>query len=576
MPTRADPFALTESEWLSIAPLLGAVFVMTIASLALVAGLPVRGWPVLIVSTVLTSAAWAALARGRAGSVEQSTSRLVAWLAVVCAMGGYVTWLAWPSLYPRAEGPDLVHHLTLVHFIARYHALPTDPALGPYLGEMGGYPPGSHALAALAGEWLRSDAIRLVHPVMAIAVAVKAGLLFHVIVRLLPRDRGSVPLASAGTLLVLVPHAYLLRSVTHYGFYSQVVAETFAVAMLWTLVVWYQQPARRWLVLFAASGIGVALSWPVFVPPPALALLVLGWPRRAQGARRQLVDLGIGLGPIGLVVIAFAASRSESAGILASGGDVLAPWPTLFGWPLLVLMAAGIGLAVHRHREHRPLLVFSAACLAQVVGLVALQHLLRATNYYLGFKTVHLLVYPLVVFAAIGLALGWRGVLGLVPPVARRAVAHAAWALPIALVVLLGRTDLPKRPLDSPFTQQVHEAGTWAGLHAPANCVDYLVEHWLTAYWLHVDVLGNARASTRDHDPYDFHRAVGRWVGTDSMRYAIVGDWTIIPRDAREHMHVRARFDGAAVVERRDGRGSCRDRTPTVDEIARGVHGGKP
>lgn len=576
MSTRADPFALTESEWLSTAPLLGAVFVMTIASLALVAGLPLRPWPILMVSIVLAVAASAALARRRAGLVERSTPRLAAWLAVVCAMGGYVTWLAWPSLYPIAEGPDLVHHLTLVHFIARYHALPTDPALGPYLGEMGGYPPGSHALAALAGAWLRSDAIRLVHPVMAIAVAVKTGLIFHVIARLLPRDRGSVALASAGTLLVLVPHAYLLRSVTHYGFYSQVVAETFAVAMLWTLVVWYQQPARRWLVLFAASGVGVALSWPVFVPVPALALLLLVWPRRAQGARRQLADLGIGLGPIGLVVVAFAASRSESAGILASGGDVLAPWPTVFGWPFLGLMAAGMGLAVRRWRQHLPLLVFSAVCLVQVVGLVALQHLLRATNYYLGFKTVHLLVYPLVVFAALGLAAGWRALIGLVRSERRPSVTHIAWALPIALVVLLGRTDLPKRPLDSPFTLRVHEAGAWAGLHVPANCVDYLVEHWLTAYWLHVDVLGNARASTRDHDPYDFHRALGRWVGTDSLRYAIVGDWTVIPREAQEHMRVLARFDGAAVVERRDSHGSCRDRTPTVDEIARGVHGGKP
>ncbi len=567
MSRRAAPIGPTESECLSIVPLLGALVAMGLATLAPAAGMSIRPWLVLALSIVLTGAAWTAFVRGHTGSVERSTARLAAWLVVLCGTGAYVASLAWPTLYPIAEGPDLVHHLTLAHFVQRHHTLPSDPAFGPYLGEMVNYPPGSHILAALAGEWLVLDAIRLVHPLMAAAVALKVGFVYHVVARLLPRERTSVPLAAAGALLVLVPHAYLLQSVVHYGFYSQVVSETFAVAMLWVLVVWHQQRARRWLVLFAACGVGVTLSWPVLLPVPVAAFLVVAAGRH-HSVRARASDATIALGPIACVVAAFATARSESAGILSSGGDVLVPSPSLFGWPLLALVIVGAWVTARRPRAYLPLLAYAGACTLQIVGLIFLQHLLQATNYYLGFKTVHLLVYPLVVFAALGLAAGVAQVAGLAPSAWRTVLGRAAWALPVVVVVLLARTDVPKRPLPSPITQPVHHAGVWARAHVPSNCVDYLVEHWLTAYWLHIDVLGNARASGRvDTDPYDFRRTLGRWIGTGSMRFAIVGEWDIVPRDAREHMRVLQRFGAAAVVERVDGRGDCSDGTPGVDRI---------
>ena len=145
-----------------------------------------------------------------------------------------------------------------------------------------------------------------------------------------------------------------------------------------------------------------------------------------------------------------------------------------------------------------------------------------------------------------------------------------AWVVPGLVLAIVLTRGLTAPPLPSPFTGPVHRAGQWARTHLPANCVDYLVPHWLTAYWLHLDVLGNARASARvTADPYDFRRAIGQWIGTESMQHAIVEDWNRIPVEARAQMRVLASFDTAAVVERSDGRGTCHDETPPIDALGR-------
>src|SRR6185436_5390627 len=113
-------------------------------------------------------------------------------------------------------------------------------------------------------------------------------------------------------------------------------------------------------------------------------------------------------------------------------------------------------------------------CLAQIAGLTALQRSLHASNPYLAYKTVHLLVYPLVILAAIAVDAAWAALTGM----ARGAWARvAAWSLPMLLLVALSRTDVPRRPLRSPITAPVHRAGMWAKANLPRPCVDYMVQH---------------------------------------------------------------------------------------------------
>src|SRR5262249_30747123 len=137
-------------------------FVVLIASVAATAG---AGWWMVRVST----------------RVSWSGARLAGVIAGVAGFTIYFFRLTWAALLPISEGPDLVHHLTLIHFIQLRHALPHDGPLGAYLGEMTGYTPGSHLLAALVADWLRADGLRVLYPLTAFAVAVKAGIVYNVL-----------------------------------------------------------------------------------------------------------------------------------------------------------------------------------------------------------------------------------------------------------------------------------------------------------------------------------------------------------------------------------------------------------
>lgn len=131
---------LTESEVAAIIPLLFAAAVIIVAWLADLAGLRIA--PAAILGFVLLSTVFAGVAlvrRDGAWLLSYSRARLAAFFVIVFGVAGYILWLASPSLFPITQGPDIVHHLSLIHFIQRRHALPHDPALGAYLGEMATY-----------------------------------------------------------------------------------------------------------------------------------------------------------------------------------------------------------------------------------------------------------------------------------------------------------------------------------------------------------------------------------------------------------------------------------------------------
>ncbi len=562
---RAAAPVFTESEVTALVALLFGTSVMSLPWLADAVGLTIRPLPILI-TALLATVVSCALAGVRRTQVEWSAVRFGGCAALVLGSIAYLGWLAWPSLLPISDGPDLVHHLSLIHFIQQRHLLLHDHALGAYLGEMDGYTPGSHLLAALVADWLGLDGLRVVHPLAAFAVAIKIGLVYNIISRVLPSGRACAPAAVAGSLLLFVPHAYLLRSFTYYYFYSQVVAETFAVAMLWTLVAWHQQLSRTWLALFGVFGVAVALCWPVWLPAPMIAMALTVVVRRDRSPGERLVDLAVAAAPALAVMVVYAATHAASAAVLSSGGSTLVPRVTLFGWPFLVLAAAGGLIAIARRVALAPICWFTLACLAQIAGLVVLQRALGASNYYLAYKTVHLLVYPATIYAAIALAAAWQLIWGALPWLRKARV--AGLALPVLVIAWLARVDLPAGPIASPITDPVHRAGLWARSHLPAPCVDYLTEHWLTGYWLHIDVLGNPRQSERmRHEGFGYDRTIGKWIEPGSLPFAIVGDLAALPDDVTRNIRVLERFGPAAVVERIDGKSACHDTTPPIHQV---------
>jgi hypothetical protein len=102
------------------------------------------------------------------------------------------------------------------------------------------------------------------------------------------------------------------------------------------------------------------------------------------------------------------------------------------------------------------------------------------------------------------------------------------------------------------------EAGQWARAHVPVDCVDYLVGNEYTAYWLHLAVLGNARASARsgDDDTYAAPASFGRWLVPGPPRYAIA-NLEVLPAEIRNQVDIMTQIGDAAVIQRRGESPPC-------------------
>ena len=87
------------------------------------------------------------------------------------------------------------------------------------------------------------------------------------------------------------------------------------------------------------------------------------------------------------------------------------------------------------------------------------------------------------------------------------------WIIAAVLVILVARPALTAPRAIPVVDLDFYEAGKWTRANVGRTCVDYLVADAETAYWLHLAVLGNPRASERmnEIDRYD-PRGRGRTV----------------------------------------------------------------
>jgi len=494
----------------------------------------------------------------RAQAAAGSPLELILFLAIVVVADAYLLWLAWPSLLPIADAPDIVHHLLVIHLIQRTHHLTREAWLEPYLLEMMNYTPGVHVLTATVADALRLDGLRVVHPIAAAAVSLKAGLIFLVTLRALPVSRAAPLQAAAAAVLMFVPSQYVLGSFLRLHFYAQVVSETFAVAMLLGVIHWLRSPSRAALAFIALCGIAVFLVWPVWIGPPAIAiavaLLVSDRPWRTRAA-----DAVVVFAPMCFIAVLHAARHAGAASIIGTSGAVTKPSvETLGGWAFLLLCAAGSALALRRSSS-RIVVVFLAATLAQAGALALLDWRVGAASFYMPAKMIYLAVLPGAVLAALAVA-------ELSNAMASRAgVARTAAAIaPLLVAALMVRGHVPVKRQRSPIAEPSLAAGVWARDHVPTACVDYFSRHWLTGYWLHLDVLGNPRLSDRMRaETFDFPDVVWKWIQGRGLPYAIVEDFDAVPRDARVDMIPIRSFPPAAVV-RNVRPAVCADRSAPI------------
>ena len=206
-------------------------------------GVTIAPVPVLLLSLVCGAATLAWRPAGPAGHQSKAALDLVAFAGIVLAVLAALLWLAWPDLLPIGGGSNLTHHLQLIDFIDRHWRLAHDAADALLVGNIVNYTPGSHLLAAVAGAWVRSDGLHAVYLLVASSVALKAGLVFLIVRRVLnARSRTSeslrTPLAIGGVLLLFAGVLFFHRGVRQVLVCCAGRVRDVCVAMWLALVLW--------------------------------------------------------------------------------------------------------------------------------------------------------------------------------------------------------------------------------------------------------------------------------------------------------------------------------------------------
>jgi hypothetical protein len=522
----------------------GAAAIIT-AYLADRIGFALTPLPILMLSLAAAIACWLRLRR----HAIPDRAALTAFLTIVVGTFAWLMWRARPDFLPAGSGSDLTHHLSLLAYIEQHGRLPRDAAPGVYLGEMIDYTPGFHLLTVLVARSLHRDALHVVHGVVALTVAVKAGLVFLIARRLMPDEVRPLPFAIAAVLLLWLPYTFFIGSFMEQSFLPQVVAELFAVAMWWTIVEWRERPSPTSVALFALYGAATFLTWPIWLGPLVLSMMAAMALQRGLAWRARAQHLALALIPIAALAAIYTATRiAYGFDMIHAVGFVVRPSPQTMTWPFFILAIAGVVYAALQRRA-RLAAIFAAAIAVQAVVLVE-PGLRGADVPYLSLKMAYLAIYPLSVAAAAFLARLWR-----VPSFVER---RNAWA-PVAAIAIGVALSVAREPRPAPVvTESVLRAGEWARTRVAPACVDYLVADGYTGYWLHLAVLGNPRATGRtlDDDTFEPQKAIVRWIVAAGLPYAIADRFDALPRDIRTNVDVLARFGPTAVIKRR-GTSAC-------------------
>jgi hypothetical protein len=560
-PSKSDRPLLTLAEAIAAGVMLFLTSAIVIAYLTDRIGMEVFPTATLVASIAVMLAVLIA----SLGQADRGGAELAACTGIVLTVMAYVLWLAWPALLPPGGGSDLTHHLQLVDYIDRHWRLVHDAAVEPYLGEMVHYTPGAHLLASLVGRWIGSDGFHAIYMVVAFAVALKAGFIFLIARRAIGSrgagSRSALAFALLAAGLVFVPRALVLGSFTRFSYIAQIVSETFVVAMWWALMAWDERPSRLFLLLFTAAGIGTFLTWPVWIGPIALVFGVVVIIRSDLTWAGKVHTLAVTGLPILLVAAVHAIGRLGWTRIVRTDARTALPTAADFGWPFLLLGAAGLVMMVvimivTKVRRNRVTVLLAIACGMQAAALYVAAKSNGAVIPYMAIKMAYLIVYPLAVAGALTVAQATDALARLTGP--RRWLEWVSVAV-VALGVAMIARDALRHPLTkATVSVPLYEAGRWARLHAEPACVEYIVGQPDTAYWLHLAVLGNRRMSRRtaDDSTFEGRDAIVRWINPGGLRYAIA-DLAILPRDILESSDELARFDTAVVLKNRRPAPSC-------------------
>jgi hypothetical protein len=352
----------------------------------------------------------------------------------------------------------------------------------------------------------------------------------------------SLPFAISAVVLLHLPADYFAGAFMHDSFLAQTVSTLFAVAMWWALVNWDDHPTTFNASIVAVLLAAVFLSWPIWLGP--LLLLFFALVLRADlSARDRQNAIAVVLVPFLAIALLHSWDRWGWMVIVRTSGAVLHPSLASLGWllPVLALIGALSALTDQRTRISAALLLLIGV---QMVTLFVIAKAQGADTPYMAFKMVYLAIYPMAMLAAVGLA----RLAG-----ASRASEPVGWLIAAMLLIGAARPALTA-PRSVPVVRDdLYAAGKWMRANVGSSCADNLVADAETAYWLHLAVLGNPRASERmkEVDRYDPRTAIGPWITSEGRSYAIA-DLRLLPDEVRSRVQMAAEFGWAAVIMRMD------------------------
>jgi hypothetical protein len=458
---------------------------------------------------------------------------LAVWIGIVAFVLAIVLRLSWPDLVPPGRGPDLTHHLLLVDYIEQQGHLVHDRSLDGAMGEMAHYTPAAHLLAAMAGRLFGVDGLRAFFPIVSVAAALSAGFVFLIARRL----RMPLPFALCAPLLLFLPAPYFFGAFTHDAFLAQTIATLFAVATWWALAAWSERPSNTGAWTIALLLIAVFLSWPVFIGPLLLVFiaLLLSADLPAPAKQRQF---GIVIVPLLAIFLVHSWDRWGWMLIVRVSGAVMHPSAETLGWALPVLATIG-GVAAFADARARLTIILLFVIALQSLTLFVLAKAQGSDTPYMALKMVYLAVYPMAVLGALALArIGGRS----------RVADTIGWMLAALLLVAVRPAFTAPRSVPV-IDLDLYAAAKSLRSQGITMCVDYLVSDAETAYWLHLAVLGNPRASERmqEVDRYDPNAAMAPWITAEGRSYAIA-DLRLLPDEIRSRTTVLSQFGHAGVI----------------------------
>jgi hypothetical protein len=486
----------------------------------------------------------------RAVRVSEGLDR-IAPISVVLVILAHLLWLAWPSLLPIGGTPELAAHLALIDRTEQQFALPTTADLGRLEG-IAQHPPGFHWIVAMVGRSTGVPGQRAVYPILAVLVALKAGLLFVIARRLLRPTTPRTPFALMAVALALLPQAYFFGAFVQQSFYSQVAAELLVLAGWWRLVAWDDKPTLGVSLQVGVLAAAALITWPLFWGPMAIVGFAVVITHRPLTWSDRLMFVVALIAPT--VLLAMIRAYAGWTWALVWDASQFGPGAPLRELGIALLMLGTIGLAVDARRETRTLLLLTGAIALQTIFLLTVARSAGFTPNP-AFRMFYLLIYPLAVAGALAIAAIFDTLATRNPAPTGRRWSPLSWGLAAAMMLLaLGRA-VPVSP--HAVTEPLYLAGMWARERLPATCVDYVVANPDTAHWLHVAVLGNPPSSRQllQSFPLPMQQALARWMRPDAAPYAII-DLAMLPEAARDDVTILVQFGNAAVVERLGG-GVC-------------------